>query len=138
MILIKKIEIQEVEDDYIEVYENKCKDFSFNTSNGKPTKKQMEIYREVIYGTRFINERGQPVCIGTSLENQNVIGLCFKTFHNQINKIHEQSQQIRGQQKVIERLENNNVNLLRCNNNIKNMRFFQRLKFLFKGEINDK
>lgn len=133
MILIKSVEFKEVEGDFTELITWE----GFHRGKLPPNAKAEKLaqYKEIVYGTRFINERGQDVCIGTSLEVQKTIGLCFETFHNQIRKIHKQLQRIMAQKKLIEKLQNKNEEYLNNYNKIANMNFIQRLRFLFtKGE----
>lgn len=85
----------------------------------------VEYKTEYVRGERFINARGEEICIGMTERVQRAIGLPFEAFKNQnkrLNDIQKNNNQLRQQNESL-KLE---LNMFR------NMNFREKIKFLFK------
>lgn len=133
MLLIKDVEMENVSGDFAEIITP-----DFNMHDPEYKAKKIKYIKETIYGTKFINERGQKICIGTTQKVQDTIGLCFGAFENQGNRIFDQKNHIIRLLGINKRLENKYENCLKENHNlkmtidnIKKMNSFNKLKWLF-------
>jgi len=126
MILIKNIEVEVVSNDYVyEMYEKMGNPYvSYNERDH--LEKELKMTKELIRGERFINNRGETVCIGMTKQVQDTIGLSFQAFerlHRYNKELREHLQNVRKQEKT-------------AVNKIEHSGFLTRLKYLFTKQLN--
>ncbi len=89
-----------------------------------------EITTEMVRGRRFVNIRGEEVCIGMSKQVQQAIGLPFEVYdvmENNITFFRKRNQN----------LESKNFSLLKRIEWHQTMGFLGRVKFLFTRKVED-
>ena len=126
MILIKNIEVEVVSNDYVyEMYEKMGKP-SISYGERDYLEKELKMTKELIRGQRFINNRGETVCIGMTKQVQDTIGLSFQAFEN----LRRYNEELR------EHLRNMRNNEKTAVNKIEHSGFLTRLKYLFTKQLN--
>ena len=84
---------------------------------------EMKFKKEICYGRRFVNVKGEEVILGISKKAQDVLGLPFKHFESMQNQISELQEQHFNDSVFIK--------------NIMMLNFWGRLKFAFTKIIRD-
>jgi len=87
-----------------------------------------EITTEMVRGRRFVNIRGEEVCIGMSKQVQQAIGLPFEVYDTMDNNI-------TFFRKRNQNLESQNFNLLKRIEQHQSISFLGRVKFLFTRKV---
>jgi hypothetical protein len=129
MILIKDIEVMNVPNNYVyEMYE-KIGNPHISYYEKDHLEKEYKSTVELIKGERFINTRGETVCIGMTKKVQDTIGLSFQALNN-LTKFNRELQRdlnntIADKKKLEEKVKK-----------INNYGFLQRLKYLFTKQLN--
>ena len=83
MILIKSIEIVEIDRDPVEIVSQISPHESIRVySEGKPTDISHKVLTEYVRGRVFVNMNGQRINIGMSQKVQELIGLQFEAYEN--------------------------------------------------------
>ena len=81
--------------------------------------RELNVVTELVKGRKFVNSRGQKVCIGMTSEVQQLVGLPFEAFDRMEKEVRELTLQ---RNRIYARL-----------NRIEVLTFWRRLKFLFRG-----
>ena len=126
MILVKKIEVEEVDENKIElsVYDPPC--FGPKVL----IEENIKVHREIIHGKRFIKPDGKEICLGLSKQVHDTIGIYFEAFES------EERQNLRLHLEVTKSITA--INKLTSKlNEFRSMGFWKRLKFLFDGDKNN-
>ncbi len=129
MILIKDIEVVIVPNNYVyEMYEKMGKP-SISYGERDYLEKELKMTKELIRGERFINTRGETVCIGMTKQVQDTIGLSFQAL-NTLTKFNRELQRdlnntIADKKKLEEKIKK-----------INSYGFLTRLNYLFTKQLN--
>ena len=129
MILVKSIEVMEVPNNFIYEMHAKIGDPYISYSERENLEKELKLTREIIKGQKFINIKGQTVCIGMRKEVQDFIGLPFHVFSN----LTDFNRQL---QKSLDRIIKEKGELEEKLKKINSYGFLQRLKYLFTKQLN--
>jgi len=129
MILIKDIEVMAVSSDYMYEMHEKIGNPHISYYERDHLEKELKMNKELIRGERFVNTRGETVCIGMTKKVQDTIGLSFQALNN-LTKFNRELQRdlnnaIADKEKLEEKVEK-----------INNYGFLQRLKYLFTKQLN--
>jgi hypothetical protein len=122
MLLVKNIEVELVPEDIIQIIQrderNKYLDY-------KQIDEKVQTVVELIRGQRFVNERGEQVCIGMSEKVRTAIGLPFEVYNN-----------LKQELETLERMYNfKTKTLLELQNTIAMAKFLGRLRYLFTCKL---
>lgn len=93
--------------------------------------KQGGAHKESIHGRIFRNSRGEDICIGMTREVQITIGLPFEAFESQNKQIEDLSREV-GRNRAQLVLSSLQLSIY------EGAGFFQRLKYLFTGVMQEK
>lgn len=123
MILIKDVSTIEVKPDSYGILRNTAND-------GCEFLPRSQVMEE-IHGRRFVNSRGETVCIGASKAVQETIGLLFERFENDNNTISGQHSEIIKLRREINNKNKQILDMCVKLSNITNMSIWKRILFVF-------
>jgi hypothetical protein len=117
MVCIESIKVVNVERDQINIA--RCKGMEFVKVDAGADVRPLEVAYELVTGRRFVNSRGEEICIGMAKDVQHILGLPFDAFERMDYDL-----------KVAQGIR---MRLRQELDDIKKMNFWQRLKCLFRG-----
>lgn len=119
MLCITDITVVDVGEDIIRLSGRSDNMVEMVTNDGP--RDPIRIATEVIRGQRFRNSRGVIICIGMSQQVREAIGLPFEVYENLQHNLDYEKAQLRQSRNQLKR--------------VKDMTFWERIRFAFTGEI---